>query len=209
MFCFIGSNRSNKNDFERTTLANLGSDNAMLWVHICVSFFSFPLSILMMRRFSANLNFVKTSIEISKTLMVENIDRKILGSQDALREYFTVIYFPWRTTDSLSQKLSYSNISFSHYVIYKLNDGRLPLRVASPQIFDLLIMWKHLKRFTLLFEKRKVHLATVSKRQRAIQINILMYTQNHVAGFVPVSAVASTIDKMGYHFTKVRWRNWK
>ena len=92
MCYFIGSNRTNDNEFERTTLANLGPDNSMLWVHICVSFFSFPLSILMMRRFSANLNFVKTSIEISKTLMVENIDRKVLGSQDALREYFTVIY---------------------------------------------------------------------------------------------------------------------
>ena len=102
MCYFIGSIRSNKNDFERTTLANLGPDNAMLWVHIGVSFFSFPLSILMMRRFSANLNFVKTSIEISKTLMVENIDRKILGSQDALREYFMVIYILCRIIASLS-----------------------------------------------------------------------------------------------------------
>ena len=92
MHHLIGTNRGNDNDFERTTLANLRSDDPMLWVHICVSFFSFPLSIFMMRRFSASLNFVKTSIEISKTLMVENIDRKILESQGTLKEYFKVIF---------------------------------------------------------------------------------------------------------------------
>ena len=100
MRLFIGTNRGNYNDFERTTLANLRSEDPMLWVHICVSFFSFPLSILMMRRFSASLNFVKTSIEISKTLMVENIDRKVLESQDAIRDYFEVIYILLLTTDS-------------------------------------------------------------------------------------------------------------
>ena len=97
---FIGTIQGSDNDFERTTLANLTSDNPVLWVHICVSFFSFPLSIFMMRRFSSSLNFVKTSIEISKTLMVENIDRNVLESQDAIRDYFKVIYILLLTTDS-------------------------------------------------------------------------------------------------------------
>ena len=100
MCYFIGTIQGSDNDFERTTLANLTSDNPVLWIHICVSFFSFPLSIFMMRRFSASLNFVKTSIEISKTLMVENINRKMLESQDAMRDYFEVIYILLLTTDS-------------------------------------------------------------------------------------------------------------
>jgi len=46
-----------------------------------------------MRRFSANLNFVKTSLEISKTLMVENIAKDLCKNEDKIIKYFKVSLF--------------------------------------------------------------------------------------------------------------------
>ena len=49
-FPFKGSEQ----DFGHTTLANLSvdDDGDYLWVHISLSFFLFPVAILVMRRFS-------------------------------------------------------------------------------------------------------------------------------------------------------------
>ena len=76
--------------FEQTTIANLNPSDYILWVHLSVSFITFPIAIFMMRRFSGNLGFVKTNIEISKTLMVENIAVKLCQSTQEIARYFQV-----------------------------------------------------------------------------------------------------------------------
>ena len=91
--CYVsGSNISSDAEmFEMTTIANLSPDNVILWVHLCVSFITFPIAILMMRRFSANLSFVKSDVEISKTLMIENIALELCKSPKDIKRYFQVI----------------------------------------------------------------------------------------------------------------------
>ena len=90
MFNISGTLKGDTNDFEHTTLANLDPESPLLWGHICISFFCFPLSIFMMRRFSVNLNFTKMSLEISKTLMVENIEKEFCKTEEGIIQYFKV-----------------------------------------------------------------------------------------------------------------------
>ena len=89
----LGSNLSSEAElFEQTTIANLNPSDYILWVHISVSFITFPIAIFMMRRFSANLSFVKTNIEISKTLMIENIALELCKNVQEIQRYFQVMY---------------------------------------------------------------------------------------------------------------------
>ena len=89
-FYSLGDLKGDKNDFGHTTLANLDPFSLLLWVHISMSFFLFPLSIFTMRRFSVNLNFTKTSLEISRTLMVEKIPKGACEGKEKLMEYLKV-----------------------------------------------------------------------------------------------------------------------
>jgi len=60
----------------------------MLWIHIIMAFSFFPLAILIMRRFSIDLHFQDVSLEINKTLMIDNVPREVCRNDADLRRHF-------------------------------------------------------------------------------------------------------------------------
>ena len=91
--CFItGTLAGNTTDFEHTTLGNLDPDSNFLWAHISLAFFLFPLSIMFMRRFSVDLRFTQLSLEMSRTLLIENIPKNLCRSTEEVKRYFEVTF---------------------------------------------------------------------------------------------------------------------
>ena len=90
LFSLSGTLAGNKTDFEHTTLGNLDPECDYLWAHISLAFFLFPLSILIRRRFSVDLKFTQMSLEMSRTLLIENIPRNLCRSTEELQRYFEV-----------------------------------------------------------------------------------------------------------------------
>jgi hypothetical protein len=68
---FLGDETS----FGHTTLVNLEADKDVLWAHISLSFLLFPVAILVMRRFSVDVEFQEVGIEMRKTLMIEKVPK--------------------------------------------------------------------------------------------------------------------------------------
>ena len=87
---FLGTLQGNATDFEHTTLGNLNPDSNFLWAHISLAFILFPLSILFMRKFSVDLRFTQLSLEMSRTLLIENIPKNLCRSTEELKRYFEV-----------------------------------------------------------------------------------------------------------------------
>lgn len=85
---FQGTLQGDATSFEHTTLVNLEPDSPYLWVHISLAFFFFPVSIVVMRRFSVRLNFTEVSLEISRTIMIENIPKNLCNTDKELFRYF-------------------------------------------------------------------------------------------------------------------------
>ena len=72
-FNFQGTLQGSGVDFGHTTLANLSAESNYLYVHMGIAFILFPISIFIMRRFSIGLDFRDASLEITRTLQIENI----------------------------------------------------------------------------------------------------------------------------------------
>ena len=80
--------------FEKTTLANIDPNqppyNHYMWTHVIVGFLFFPISILIMKRYSVELEFSEYDINRSNTLMITKIPRKACHKNDDIEKYFQV-----------------------------------------------------------------------------------------------------------------------
>ena len=86
-----GELQGDVHSFEHTTLVNLSADSPLLWAHVCLSFFFFPLAIIVMRRFSVGVRF---QVGQRKTCIAEkNVDVLFFLSYDIfnLKFYFAVL----------------------------------------------------------------------------------------------------------------------
>ena len=72
---FLGTLQGNETDFGHTTLANLEANRDVLWAHITLSFLLFPVAIIVMRRFSVDVQFQEVGLEMRKTLMIEKVPK--------------------------------------------------------------------------------------------------------------------------------------
>ena len=88
---FTGEKIEDKASFGHTTLANLDPKSDLLWAHITLSFFLFPVVILVMRRFSVDVQFQDIGLEMRKTLMIEKVPRAMCHEAE-LRRHFTEAY---------------------------------------------------------------------------------------------------------------------
>ena len=71
-------------------MANLAPRSDYLWAHIILAFLFFPLSILFMKRFSRKVGFQEASnLELSKTIMIENIPKSQCHGKATLTTFFT------------------------------------------------------------------------------------------------------------------------
>ena len=73
--------------FGHTTLVNLASDSKLLWVHVVLTFLFFPMTIIIMRRFSVGVGFKEISMEISRTLLVEHVETKFSGAERDMKRF--------------------------------------------------------------------------------------------------------------------------
>ena len=82
-----GTQEGNATDFGHTTLVNLDPDSGYLWVHITLAFCLFPTAIVVMRRFSVDLRFRDTGLDVTRTLAIERIPRHMCR-EEAVRRHF-------------------------------------------------------------------------------------------------------------------------
>jgi len=90
-FNFQGTLQGSTLDFGHTTLANLSAESNYLYVHIIMAFTLFPISIFIMRRFSIGLDFRDASLEITRTIQIENIPHQ-LCSEKLIARHFREAY---------------------------------------------------------------------------------------------------------------------
>ena len=62
-----------------------------MWAHVIVGFLLFPISILIMKRFSVGLEFSEYDISRNNALMITKIPRKACHKDDDITNYFKVI----------------------------------------------------------------------------------------------------------------------
>jgi len=90
-FNFQGDLQGSTLDFGHTTLSNLKPESNSLFVHIIFSFILFPISIFIMRRFSIRLDFRDASLEITRTVQIENIPHHMCVEK-LIRRHFSEAY---------------------------------------------------------------------------------------------------------------------
>ena len=99
--------------FEKTTLANIDPTHTAqkhyMWAHVLIGFMFFPLSILIMKRFSVDLKFYEYDKLGNKTLMISKIPRKACHKKDDLTNYFKVDIFK-QAYYCVSSNLKVSNL---------------------------------------------------------------------------------------------------
>ena len=88
---FIGEKQGDESSFGHTTLANLDPNSDVLWAHITLSFLLFPVVILVMRRFSVDVQFQDVGLEMRRTLMIEKVPRAMCH-QPELKRHFAEAY---------------------------------------------------------------------------------------------------------------------
>ena len=66
-------------------------ENKLLWIHVCFSFLLFPVAIFLMRKFSRGLGMVDISLDVNKTLAIENIPQDMC-SKENIMAFFKEIY---------------------------------------------------------------------------------------------------------------------
>jgi len=96
---FQGTLFADVTSFEHTTLANLDPSTEYLWVHLILAFMFFPVAILVMRRFSVDVRFTQVSLEMSHTVMIENIPKMFCRSSEELRRHFAEAFPQVEITD--------------------------------------------------------------------------------------------------------------
>ena len=75
----------------KISIYNLDHKNSLLYIHTFLAFIMFPFCILVMRHYSKSLNFRNVSLEITKTLQIENIP-KHLCSERVIKNHFSEAY---------------------------------------------------------------------------------------------------------------------
>ena len=95
---FQGENYGNKSDFGHTTIINLDVGSSYLYVHTVLAFILFPVSILLMKKFSVDLNFKDAGLALSRTLLIRNIPQH-LSTENFMRKHFTEAYPSLMVTD--------------------------------------------------------------------------------------------------------------
>ena len=88
---FIGEKQGDESSFGHTTLANLDPNSDVLWAHVTLSFLLFPVVILVMRRFSVEVEFQDVGLEMRRTLMIEKVPRAMCHEPE-LRRHFLEAY---------------------------------------------------------------------------------------------------------------------
>ena len=80
----------NSTEFGSFSVMNLNPESNYLWAHISVGFILFPLSILIMRRFSQNIQFTQLGLEINRTVLVENVPKSCCHGVEKIQRYIRV-----------------------------------------------------------------------------------------------------------------------
>ena len=87
---FTGDVVGNSTEFGSYSMLNLNPESNYLWAHISVGFLLFPLSILIMRRFSQNIQFTQLGLEINRTVLVENVPKSCCHGVEKIQRYIRV-----------------------------------------------------------------------------------------------------------------------
>ena len=87
---FTGDVVGNSTEFGSFSMLNLNPESNYLWAHISVGFLLFPLSILIMRRFSQNIQFTQLGLEINRTVLVENVPKSCCHGVEKIQRYIRV-----------------------------------------------------------------------------------------------------------------------
>ena len=80
----------NSTEFGSFSMLNLNPESNYLWAHISVGFMLFPLSILIMRRFSQNVQFTQFGLEMNRTVLVENVPKSCCHGVEKIQRYIGV-----------------------------------------------------------------------------------------------------------------------
>ena len=80
----------NSTEFGSFSVMNLNPESDYLWAHISLGFILFPLSILIMRRFSQNIQFTQSGLEINRTVLVENVPKSCCHGVEKIQKYIGV-----------------------------------------------------------------------------------------------------------------------
>ncbi|XP_050426981.1 calcium permeable stress-gated cation channel 1-like [Adelges cooleyi] len=88
---FAGDLEGNESSFGHTTVSNLHPNSPWLWVHVSIAMLYLPLTIFIMRRFSAKLKLENNEHHWSRTLMITNIPRNDSDMYD-LAQHFKEAY---------------------------------------------------------------------------------------------------------------------
>ena len=87
---FTGDVVGNSTEFGSFSVMNLNPESNYLWAHISVGFIPFPFSILIMRRFSQNIQFTQMGLEINRTVLVENVPKLCCHGVEKIQRYIGV-----------------------------------------------------------------------------------------------------------------------
>ena len=87
---FTGDVVGNSTEFGSYSMLNLNPESNYLWAHISVGFILFPLSILIMRRFSQNVQFTQFGLEMNRTVLVENVPKSCCHGVEKIQRYIGV-----------------------------------------------------------------------------------------------------------------------
>jgi len=123
-----GNNYENvpENSLARTTINNRKPDDDFLYFHTLITFFFLPVSIYVMRQFSAGLKFRDVSLEITKTLLVEKIPLHMC-KEEIVKKHFSEAY-PKLTVNSV--RLAY-DVKELMQVSQKLRDAKDAIKQAK------------------------------------------------------------------------------
>ena len=110
-------------------LANLQANTDVLWAHITLSFVLFPVAILVMRRFSVDVNFQEVGLEMRKTLMVERVPKYMCKEQELKRHFH----------EAYAESVQVQNVRFAYDVAKlqqihgELKDAKIALKYCQRQ----------------------------------------------------------------------------
>ena len=90
LITLTGNVTGNSTEFGSFSVMNLSPESNYLWAHISVGFILFPLSILIMRRFSQNIQFTQMGLEINRTVLVENVPKSCCHGVEKIQRYIGV-----------------------------------------------------------------------------------------------------------------------
>jgi hypothetical protein len=105
----------------------LSANEEVLWAHVTLSFLLFPVAILVMRRFSLNVQFQEIGLEMSKTLMIEKVP-KVMCKEEELKRHFNEAY----PDDVRIRKITFSyDVLKLQNIHQELKDAKIALKYCN------------------------------------------------------------------------------